>query len=135
VKKKARQVRRGTVKQGPDAKAKVTKAQLPPEQPIPEPASVSPSSAWLEMMVAGDGLHDTSLPSPAVVHRREAGPGMPPGRGYEERERESLSAPPVVVVRSNGICEGCLEPIVQDSDHEWWCPWWDTPEGKRVVPF
>lgn len=78
-------------------------------------------------------MQQQAAPEERII-RREAGPGMP--YQYEQptpRLTGAGTAPGVLVVQ--GVCEGCLEQITQPSDHEWWCPWWDTVEGKAVVPF
>lgn len=129
MKKKAKQAAR-LPKRVPRAK------QVPPGKIGVSAEPASPSSAWLDLLAKVDA--EKKAPTLPLETRREPPPWEPPeesprGRGYEPAGESP--APSVVVEMVGNVCQGCLETIETPKSHTWWCPWWDTPEGRAISPF
>lgn len=140
--------RTGSVRQ--NAKGKVVEPQLPAGV-IPKGAPASPSSEWLQMIASAPP--DVLAPSHGRSDSKSGGPParqMHAGPGLDllgaDHHPSATSPSPVAVSGGyhsasssvpivDSICQGCLETIATVKDHEWWCPWWDTPEGKVAHPL
>lgn len=99
--------------------------------------------------------------SPPSSHRRDVGPGLDmrdvpppdtppeewtgaPRRTTQQKAEDQLAleriaatpeGTPTKVEVVAGVCSGCLEKIIDVRSHPYWCPFWDTEEGKKVSPF
>jgi hypothetical protein len=83
-----------------------------------------------------------SLPKPEQATESDAddeasghlqGIGVSDEGPWSETPEYHLRVEQVQIIK--GKCTDCSKSITTHLDHEWWCAWWDTEEGKRKTPF